>query len=299
MLNEPKRCAFSQFHPIILLLYYIFLMSVAVFTVNPIFTLLLLIGGILFDFAVLEKRVCIRYLVNNLFLIIIISALNPLFSHHGETPLFFLNGKPVTLEAFLYGINMALTVSAVLMWCVGFSHSFSSDKAIYLFGKPFPRLALVVSVSMRFIPLFVREYKRIYSAQKSMGLFSQSTVPDRIFSAVKTFSALITWSMENSIDTANSMKSRGYGLKGRTSFSVFKFTKKDGVFLVTAAVLFSAVLFSLATKESYFCFYPRVSELAVSSVSITSYIAYGVIAFLPFLTELKEVLVWKLLRSRI
>ena len=38
-------------------------------------------------------------------LFLLVAVTNPLFSHNGVTPLFFLNGNPVTLEALLYGVR--------------------------------------------------------------------------------------------------------------------------------------------------------------------------------------------------
>lgn len=51
-------------------------------------------------------------------------------------------------------------------------------------------------------------------------------------------SILVTWALENAIETSDSMRSRGYGLKGRTAFSIYKFTKKDKGLLAVMAALF-------------------------------------------------------------
>ena len=37
-------------------------------------------------------------------LFLLVAVTNPLFSHNGVTPLFFMNGNPVTLEAVVYGV---------------------------------------------------------------------------------------------------------------------------------------------------------------------------------------------------
>ena len=58
--------------------------------------------------------------------------------------------------------------------------------------------------------------------------------------AVKILSIMITWSLENAIETADSMKSRGHGLKGRTSYSLYKFDKRDAIML--CAILFSGTV---------------------------------------------------------
>lgn len=44
---------------------------------------------------------------------------------------------------------------------------------------------------------------------------------------IKIMSILVTWALENAIDTADSMKDRGYGLPGRTAFSIYRFDRRD------------------------------------------------------------------------
>lgn len=38
---------------------------------------------------------------------------------------------------------------------------------------------------------------------------------------------MVTWALENAIETADSMKSRGYGLRGRTAFSIYRMEDRD------------------------------------------------------------------------
>lgn len=75
-------------------------------------------------------------------LFLMVAVTNPLFSHNGVTPLFFLNGNPVTLEAFIYGIAIAVMVIAIIMWCKCCSEVMTSDKLLYLFGRVIPKLSL-------------------------------------------------------------------------------------------------------------------------------------------------------------
>lgn len=298
-MNGKESGAFSRLNPITLAVYFVSVLAVAMFTVNPIFVALTFLGGILY-YSIISD---IKKLPSNLFgyfvLMLVLTLSNPIFSHHGETPLFFMNGKPVTLEAIIYGFVMSVTVVSVLMWCAGLSKCFSSDKIIYLFGKPFPKLAMVISMALRFIPLFKEEYKKISDSQKTLGMFSSSAVTDRIMSVIKTFSALVTWILENSIDSANSMKSRGYGLKNRTSFSLFKFTSRDSIVLFLNIVLISVAMCSVIDKSAYFYFYPTVSQVPLNANAVISYIAYAVLVMIPFIIEIKEVLVWKFSMSKI
>ena len=59
--------------------------------------------------------------------------------------------------------------------------------------------------------------------------------------ALNMVSILVTWALENAIETADSMKSRGYGLRGRTAFSIYRFNRRDkllGTMLVGLCVIF-------------------------------------------------------------
>lgn len=87
---------------------------------------------------------------------LLVAVTNPLFSHNGVTPLFYLNGNPVTLEAFVYGAAIAVMVVGVMLWCRCYSAVMTSDKFLYLFGRAIPKLALVLSMALRFIPMFKR-----------------------------------------------------------------------------------------------------------------------------------------------
>ena len=113
-------------------------------------------------------------------LYLMIAVINPLFSHNGVTPLFFLNGNPVTLEAVLYGLDIAVMLVAVLYWFKGYSHVMTSDKFLFLFGRAIPRLALVLSTALRFVPLLKVQIRRVGRAQKAMGLYAADSYVDKV-----------------------------------------------------------------------------------------------------------------------
>lgn len=291
--------AFSEYHPFSLMIYYVSVLTVAVFSSNPVFVALTFLGGALHTALLSERKEFAKQLLQYLFLIVILSLINPLFSHHGETPLFFMNGRPITFQALAYGVSMSFTVVGVLMWCSSLSKIFTSEKIIYLVGKPLPKLALTISVVLRFIPLFKKKFIKIHNSQKAMGLYSSDGIFDRAIITLKIFSAEVTWALESSIDTSVSMKSRGYGLPGRTAFSLFIFRKKDVLLLLANVFLFLAVIVSIADKSSYFYFYPSISELPTGINAVAAYMAYGVLVLIPFIIDLKEVLTWRYLRSKI
>lgn len=95
----------------------------------------------------------------------------------------------------------------------------TSDKFVYLFGRIIPALSLVLSMSLRFVPRFTAQIKVISNAQKCVGRdVGSGGLIKRAKQGIKILSILVTWALENAIDTADSMKDRGYGLPGAPPF---------------------------------------------------------------------------------
>lgn len=291
--------AFSKYHPLVLLVFYILVIAVSVTVLNPVFTFITFLGGLAYGFFTTERSKYLNTLWRCLILIVLISVINPLFSHHGRTPLFFMNGRPITLEAFFYGVNLSLLVVSVLVWCGALSKSFTSDKIVYLIGRPFPQLAVVITLAIRFVPMFKRKFLQIHNCQKCMGVYTSESWTDKAANAVKVFSAEVTWAFESSVDTAVSMNCRGYGAKKRTAFSLFRFRTADVIVLTLNVILFATVILAVASKSVEFYYYPQISVMPTDVYAIIAYILYGIPVFIPFAIELREVLVWKYLKSRI
>lgn len=115
-------------------------------------------------------------------------------------------------------------LAAVVTWFSCYTAVMTSDKFVYLFGRLIPALSLVLSMALRFVPKFQAQFHVVSEAQRCIGRdVSDGGVIRRIRNAVTIFSIMLTWSLENAIETADSMKSRGYGLPGRTAFSIYRF----------------------------------------------------------------------------
>lgn len=290
---------FSSYHPAALLAYFAAVLLVSMFTANPVILGLSLLGSVCFCAMLERPRIFVRGLAFYIPLFIVIAVTNPLFSHNGATPLFFLNGNPVTLEAILYGADIAAMLVAVLYWFKCFNRIMTSEKILFLFGRLIPKLSLLLSAALRFIPLYASQMKKVYQAQKAMGLYAGTGVADRVRGGMRVFSAVLTWSLENAVDTGDSMKARGYGLKGRSHFSLFRFTLRDGLLLGAVVGLLGVALAGLCIGDLAFSFYPRVTALRITPLALFSYSAFGLLAFLPFCMELVEGIHWKMRLARV
>lgn len=210
---DTKSGAFSRLHPTTLTVYFAAVIAVAVVTSNPMFAAVGFVGSAMYKSVFGIK---LRSVAGYLFLMLLLTVTNPLFSHHGDTPLLFVNGRAITLEALIYGVITAVIAVEVLLWCGGLTRCLTSDKIIYMVGRTFPMLSLIISMTLRFIPYCHEEFTRICSARRCIGKFSDESITDRIKSMLSAFSALVGSVLEGSADTADSMKARGCTMKGRT-----------------------------------------------------------------------------------
>ena len=210
-----------------------------------------------------------------------------------------MNDNPVTLEAFIYGGAASLMIVSVLLWCRCYSAVLTTDKFLYLFGKVIPKLGLILSMAFRFIPLFKYQIRKINQSQKTMRLYATDSVPDRIKGGIRVFDSLVSWSMENSIDTADAMKARGYGLHGRTNFSLFRFKRRDGILLGSIGCFTVLILASFAAGGFAFYYYPYVAQLQRGALDIVRYLIIFAFYLIPGIIEARGKLTGKYLRSKI
>lgn len=297
--RSGKLKAFGSYHPTVLMTYFLSILLIAAFLSNPVLQTEALLGGILFCATLQRRGEGLRDLGFYLPLFLMVAVTNPIFSHNGVTPLFFLNGNPVTLEAVFYGIALAVTVIGVLLWCKCYSRIMTEDKFLYLFGRAAPKLSLTLSMALRFIPVFLRQSRRVSRAQKAMGLYAGKSIPDRVKNRLRVMTAMISWSLEHAMETSASMKARGYGNKGRTNFSLFRFRASDGALLAVLLLLLAVSAVGAAVGVTAFSYYPKVSVIPLSPDALTVYAAFGILSLLPSIIEGKEAVVWRFYRSRI
>lgn len=291
--------AFGNIHPSVLMMYFLSVMLVSMFASNPIIQAEALFGGALFCLSIQKRGTALRDAGFYISLFLMVAVTNPLFSHNGKTPLFFLNGNPVTLEALLCGVSIAVMVIGVLLWCKCYSEIMTSDKFLYLFGRIIPKLSLVLSMALRFIPAYIRQSRRVSRAQKAMGLYSGKSISDRVRNRMRVLTAMISWSLENAMDVSASMKARGYGQKKRTNFSIFRFQRSDCALLAVCIVLLAVTLIGMAAGITDFTYYPGISRIETSPATVAVYAAFGALSVLPSVLEAKEAIIWKYYVSKI
>ena len=285
-------------HPAVVLVYFLALLVLLMFVFHPIFSLLAFFGGLLFSFQ-LQRQGCRKELPFLLLLILVVGITNPLFSHRGETPLFFLSGNPVTLEALLYGLHLGVTMAATILWFRCFGLVLGEEKILFLFGGFSPKLALLISSALGFVPRLQRRGEELFATHQTLGLFSETSWVGRVKGSLKVYSALISWALEQAMETGNAMKARGYGLPGRTHYGIYRFYLSDFFTLLVALFLLLPIFVALVFGQPSFSFYPGLQMGENDIFAICSLIGFGMLSLLPFILETKEGILWRFYRSKI
>ena len=291
---------FSDFHPLNNLIYFILVIGFSLALNHPLAQGISLVCACIYAISINGKKNVLFLLKFGLPTVLLTALINPAFNHEGVTILlYFSNGNPLTLESILYGLSAGVMLVTILFWFSSFNRVMTSDKFIYLFGKIIPALSLVLSMSLRFVPKFKSQMETVTEAQRSIGRdVSNGTLWERTKTAILIFSIMITWALENAIETADSMKSRGYGLNGRTAFSIYKFDDRDKYTLVWFGFCFLFLLSGIILSAFEFGYFPYIRYLALDLMTIPFYIVFFALCITPVVINKKEERKWKTLISK-
>ena len=293
--------SFYHYHPTVNLLYFVLVIAFSMLLTHPVAQTVALVCAVTYAVSVEGKRAVGFLLKFCLPTVLLTAFINPAFNHEGVTILYyFSSGNPLTLESILYGVGSGVMLVTVLLWFSAFSRVMTSDKFIYLFGRVIPALSLVLSMSLRFVPKFKKQTEIVTEAQRCIGRdISEGSLWKRFRTAVLILSIMITWALENAIETADSMKSRGYGLRGRTAFSIYRMDDRDkytllwlgfcGLFLTVGAMLFAFG----------FRYFPSIRYAAFDMTTIPFYTVYFGLCITPVVLNLTEERKWKIIYSKI
>ena len=226
--------------------------------------------------------------------------INPAFSHQGMTTLmYFPSGNPLTLESLLYGLSAGTMLATVLLWFKNFNRVITSDKFIYLFGRIIPALSLVLSMTLRFIPKFRTQLQAVTDAQKSIGRdISEGSLWHRTKIAITVLSIMVTWALENAIETADSMKSRGYGLRGRTAFSIYRFDDRDKMAMIFLGFCGFYLLAGSMVSAFGFRYFPSIRYVGLDTVTLSFQFVYLILCLMPVVLNYLEERKWKAIHSK-
>lgn len=285
---------FRAMHPSVALLYYAGLLLYAAVLFHPVFLLtelaallgLLLLQG--------QGRILLRGLPFYLLMAGSVAVLNPLFSHRGSHILFYFMDQPITLEAIMYGLMMMLVLLTIFILFISYNYTVTTDKFMYLFAAAVPKTALLTLMTLRFVPLFQRRLRQITRIQRFRGIDTGTgSLRKRMSDGMTLLKVLLTWSLEEALQTADSMKARGYGIRKRSVYGVYKLDRQDKTVLMLLALSGLIPLFCWLQGYGMIEIYPRMKPMVWDWSETVMYGSFCLFVFTPMALEGKEIWLWR------
>ena len=266
-------------HPWTNFIYIALVLVITMFTMNPVILAVSYVGSLVLGIYMQGGSFIKKNIMITIPVIIFSVLIQPIFNHSGVTPLFYINDNMVCLENIIYGAVISVLLISVIQWCSVAAGYLSSEKMMYLFGSFIPSVGMIFSMRKR--------YRQIHDAQMGLrGVETKNGIFEKIGHFVNEFSTLITWSLESSMETSMSMESRGYGLKGRTSFNRFRFTLKDTFTIIIMLVCFVMAVIPIAGKKLAVYYLPVIYFTKSGVEGVLSVTAFVILTLIPVIIEI-------------
>ena len=318
----------TSIHPGVYLLYYFIMVLFAFIFSDPYFVvtfLVLLLILIALQGVSHELKNIMKLFIP---LSVLIMILNPLLNRTGAHKIYLWSGFFITYEAIAYGILMSLALLIVILVFSSYNRSVSYQEMLYIFSKKLPIISMIIVMALRFIPLInsrAIEVQKLNSL-KSNGVeleggdeeridvdaFNSNINTDynsklvdklksnkRIAAIIKEAKTLgkimgitVSWSLEESMFTAKSMKARGYNATERTSYLSYKFSNADFAFIALIIITVGIIIVGLLHGVGMINIYPSI-DFRFSNLPFNIYYLAFIVFLLPLIyLEIKERILW-------
>ena len=282
-----KNSLMRSCHPMVSGLYLLLMLLMTMLTLHPLLLVTSLVAAGLTGRLYYGRSFLLRGLILGISVGLYALLIYPVFNHNGSTPLFYINQMAVTREAILYGATMTTLLVCAFLWCEVGRALLDSERLMYLVGKAFPSLALMLSITFRFLPLLHHRFRSIRQAQMGMGRRREDL---SFFMSLKLLgkeiSTLLSQTLELSAASSISMEGRGYGTTKRTTYSRFIFRKRDGISCLLFLALGIPPLFSIFKGNFQMNFFPDLTFPEFHPGMLFCWICMCLLAFYPALAEL-------------
>lgn len=285
---------FRGYHPYVAFAYYVCVGILLMIYNHPLFLItaiaLLIFVNISHDRGQALKKWALPLIIMGT----IFALLNPLLVSRGTHILFYLGNRQITLEAIVFGVVMAFMLVAILILFVSFNIILNGNKFLFVFSKILPRSAFLIMLTIRFVPLLKGRFEEISSVQRMRGMTMMTgTIRERARNGMNMIQTLLTWSLEEAIQTADSMTARGYGSDKKSSYESYKMEKRDWIWLAILVLLFIGSVLGSLLGYGQILIYPELGTLQFYMIDYVLYFSMIVIVSFPLVVEGIEYAQWK------
>ncbi len=289
-----KKSLIHNLHPFSALFYIALLFIVSLTYTHPLYLLslfLLVVMGILVAGAGEQWQ---KYISFGIFMFLLIVVVNALVSPYGTTVIF----KNITLEAVLYGVNMAAKIIlAISIFCL-YGAIVDSDKLLALFSRIAPKSAVTAIMTTLILPKIRNDLERIAMVMSARGAQLHSrNLFTRIRMQYPLWKILLLSSLEGSWKTAEAMYSKAFGTGKRTYYAPNKWLLRDSILVCCCILALLIFILSLAKGKGFYNFYPELMPFEFKKnffFAFVLFLCFGGLLFLDWGWRY-----WKFLRQRI
>ena len=280
---------FDSYHPVINFIYFTVALSCAVQFDHPVFLVISYLAAFFYSI----KLNGVRSFIFNLCLIPFIAAYAIYYSYYNHFGVTALRtnfiGNQITLEALTVGLVRGVMAASVLMIFSCIFTVVSADKIVYLFGRISPKLSLYLSILLRFVPRVKQRAVKTELSRRGIGKGCfQGNLVRRLKNCGSLISILVTWTLEDFMESAQSMKCRGYSLRGGTAFSIYRFDNRDRGLVLVMSLCITLMMAAEAFDQTGILYDPEIVMNRITPLSCVFYAAYALFLLLPMFLQIAE-----------
>jgi energy-coupling factor transport system permease protein len=291
------KAGFASFHPVVCFVYYVNLFLFSMLFLHPFFLVTILAAAVALNGLQHQGERMKRSFPFFLIIGLVFFIMNPLISHRGTHILFYIGSEPITLESVLYGWMMMMSLLAIVTAFLSYNRIITADKFLFLFSSLSPKAALLTMMAARFVPLLQRRFSELALIQRTRGLNPQTgSVKKRAAEGMQLLQLLLSSSLEEAMQTADSVKARGYGTSKRTAYFPYRMGTMDwtvlGLLVLSAGLAYTGWLFGWGRLQIY----PELESVWFTSYEWLTYIAACLFLVIPLVIEGREEIRWRFLK---
>ena len=282
----------TRIQPAIFIVYFLILIIFAFLFNNPYYVITY--GILILTLIALQGSISEIKSTTKVFLpvILFITLLNTIFTHVGDTHIYIFGSYYVTFEALVYGVIMAVTFFLVTLTFIAYNTYVSYQDMLYVFSKKYPNLSMIIIMSLRFVPLIQKRSNELLELSKLKNRNEDLKFTEKTSELIQNLGLVVSWSLEEAMQSASSMKSRGYNITKRTSYLRYDFNKIDVLLTVLILVTATISVYGLYNGVGSIMIYPKFTFTFSQTPFNIYYFAY-VVLLLPFIIiEIWERILW-------
>ena len=256
------------------------LAAVAFVFSNPLILLSVGVAAAIAGLAAGARRAVLASLKLALPLLVLMTAINVLVSHRGETVLLrgwqlpVVGNTEVTLESLAAGGTIGLRVLVVVLPFAIYSACVDPDRVLRAIRPLARQSALTATLVSRLVPLAAADASRLREAAALRGPGAEPV------GRAALARRLVEGSLDRAIDVAATLELRGHSLPGRTRPRRERSRDTTPLLLVAALIVTAAVAARLAGAGGFET-YPEI-ELGTDPATLALCTALPALAALPF-----------------